>query len=51
MGGYANSDQTTLFHGVNLVNQGSDMRKFERCGFFTPCPLKFSESVVKGREA
>jgi hypothetical protein len=51
MGGYADSSQATLFQGVNLVSQGSDMRKFERCGFFAPSPLKFRESAYKGREA
>jgi hypothetical protein len=44
MGGYADSSQATLFQGVNLVSQGSDMRKFERCGFFAPSPLKFREA-------
>jgi hypothetical protein len=50
MGGYTDSNQTTLFQGVNPVSQGSDMRKFERCGFFAPCSLKFRESAYKGRE-
>jgi hypothetical protein len=40
-----------LFQGINLVSVGSDMREFERCGFFAPCPLKFRESAYKGREA
>jgi hypothetical protein len=51
MGGYTNSGQTTLFQGVNFVSHGSDMREFERCGFFSPSPLKFRESAYKGREA
>jgi hypothetical protein len=51
VGGYIDSGQTVLFQGNNLVSQGSDMRKFERSGFFAPCPLKFRESAYKGRVA
>jgi hypothetical protein len=50
MGDYVDFGKTTLFQGINVVSQGSDMREFERCGFFTPSPLKFRESAYKGRE-
>jgi hypothetical protein len=51
VGDYSDSGHTMLFQGINLVSVGSDMREFERCGFFAPCPLKFRESAYKGREA
>jgi hypothetical protein len=51
MGGYIDFGQTMLFQCINLVSQGSNMREFERCGFFAPSPLKFRESAYKGREA
>jgi hypothetical protein len=51
MGSYANSIQTVLFQAINFVSQGSDMREFERCGFFAPSPMKFRELAYKGREA
>jgi hypothetical protein len=50
VGGYVDSGQNMLFQGNNLVSQGSDMKEFERCGFFAPCPLKFRESAYKGRQ-
>jgi hypothetical protein len=51
MGGYVDSGQTALFQVISFVSQSSNMREFERCGFFSPSPLKFKESAYKGWEA
>jgi hypothetical protein len=51
MGGYAHTCQAFLFQEVNLVNQGSHLRSFERSRLFTPSSLVLGESAYYGGEA
>jgi hypothetical protein len=51
MGSYAHACQAFLFQEVDLVNQGSHLRSFERSRRFTPSFLELRESAYEGGEA
>jgi hypothetical protein len=50
MGGYAHTCQALLFQEVDLVDQGSHLRSFERSRLFTPGSLEHGESAYEGGE-
>jgi hypothetical protein len=51
VGGYAHVCQALLFQEVDLVDQGSHLRSFERSRLFTPGSLELRESSYEGGEA
>jgi hypothetical protein len=51
MGGYTHVCQALLFEEVDLANQGSHLRSFERSRLFTQGSLELGESAYEGREA
>jgi hypothetical protein len=51
MGSYAESCQATLFQGIDLVGQSSNVREFNRSRLFETSTLVFRESSYEGREA
>jgi hypothetical protein len=51
MGGHAHAYQAFLFQEVDLVNQGSHLRNYERSRLFTPISMELGKSAYKGREA
>jgi hypothetical protein len=48
MGGHAHAFQAFLFQKIDLVDQGSHLRSFERSGLFTATPLELGESTYEG---
>jgi hypothetical protein len=50
MGSYAHAYQALLFQEVDLVNQGSHLRSFQRSRLFTPGSLGLGESAYEGGE-
>jgi hypothetical protein len=50
MGGHAHACQAFLFQEVDLVDQGSHLRSFERSRLFTPSSLELWKSAHEGKE-
>jgi hypothetical protein len=51
MGGHTHTCLAFFFQGIDLIDQGRNLRSFKWSGLFTPSSLELGESSHEGREA